>query len=263
MRLTLIKFIFMPGNKINKKIQEAGRLIKNAGCFSAFTGAGISVESGIPPFRGENGLWSIYDPDTFEIGYFLQYPEKSWELLRKLFYETFERAEPNQAHLVLAELEQKGLLKALITQNIDNLHYRAGSKNIIEYHGSSRELICTTCGNYYPVSPQLLQKLPPLCGCGGILKPDFVFFGEGIPPRAAVDADRVSEETDVMIVIGTTGEVYPAAIIPQNAKQNGAAIIEVNTHLSQFTNTITDIFLEGKASEIMTEIRDMINTHLK
>jgi NAD-dependent deacetylase len=241
-------------------IRKAAELMVNAKYLSAFTGAGISVESGIPPFRGKNGLWSIYDPSHFEIEYFIKHPEESWKLLKKLFFETFEKAAPNKAHIVLAELERMNILKALITQNIDNLHYLAGSKNIVEYHGNSRKLVCLSCGRSFPADPALLENLPPRCRCSGILKPDFVFFGEGIPIEAALEADRITESSDVMLVVGTTGQVYPAALIPQNAKRNGAKIIEVNQEPSEYSYDITDIFIKGKATKILEMIKMEIDS---
>jgi NAD-dependent deacetylase len=221
---------------------------------SGFTGAGISVESGIPPFRGKNGLWNIHDPALFEINYFLDHPEESWKLMIKLFYDTFEKAAPNRAHEVLAELEHKDILKALITQNIDNLHYRAGSKKIVEYHGNSRTLMCTRCGKTTQATPDILEQIPPHCRCSGLLKPDFVFFGEEIPPHAARESERIAKKSDVMIVVGTTGQVYPAALIPQSAKGSGAKIVEVNPEPSDYTDHVTDILLQGKAAEMFRPI---------
>ncbi|MGQ9617290.1 MAG: NAD-dependent protein deacylase [Spirochaetota bacterium] len=240
--------------ELTSLIRKAAELMVEAKYLSAFTGAGISVESGIPPFRGKNGLWTIYDPAHFEIDYFIQHPEESWKLLKKLFFETFEKAVPNEAHIILAELERKKILKALITQNIDNLHYLAGSKNIVEYHGNSRKLVCLSCRRSYPAEAKLLENLPPKCRCSGILKPDFVFFGEGIPIEAALEAERITESSDVMLVVGTTGQVYPAALIPQNAKRNGATIIEVNQEPSEYSYSITDIFIEGKATKMLEMI---------
>jgi len=240
------------------KLEQAARAINRARYLSSFTGAGISVESGIPPFRGEGGLWNSYDPALFEIDYYLNNPEESWPLMVKLFFETFEKAEPNRAHRVLAELEQKGILRALITQNIDNLHHRAGSKHLVEYHGNSRQLVCTVCGKDYPVTPELFNPSVPHCSCLGLLKPDFVFFGEGIPLKAALESERICYETDVMLVIGTTGLVYPAALIPRTARAQGAFIIEVNPEPSEYTGTITDLFLQGPAAQVMHEVHQAI-----
>ncbi len=130
-------------------IEEAAKLIKNAKHVTAFTGAGISVESGIPPFRGENGLWSKFDPLFLDINYFRQNPLKSWKLIKEIFYDFFGKAEPNSAHTALAEMEKSGYLNSVITQNIDNLHQTAGSKNVFEFHGTSKNLICTNCDKIY------------------------------------------------------------------------------------------------------------------
>ena len=134
-------------------IRSVASLIHSARYLTAFTGAGISVESGIPPFRGPGGLWSTYDPRMLELDYFVARPEKSWPLIKKIFYEHFGAAKPNAAHIGLARLEATGRLKCLVTQNIDNLHHRAGSRNIVEFHGSSRHLVCLGCGTQEPRKP--------------------------------------------------------------------------------------------------------------
>jgi len=236
-------------------IEKAAELIKNAKHITAFTGAGISVESGIPPFRGKDGLWSKFDPIFLEINYFHQNPLKSWELIKEIFYDFFGKAKPNAAHLALAEMEKRELLNAVITQNIDNLHQKAGSKEVYEFHGNSRNLVCTKCGSKFPVSEIGLNKLPPKCKkCGRVLKPDFVFFGEPIPEPARTNSFAETKKADVFILIGTTGEIMPASMIPYEAKNNGVKIIEVNTKPSNYTKSITDVFLEGKATEIMGEL---------
>lgn len=235
--------------------KKAAKIIKSAKHVTAFTGAGISVESGIPPFRGENGLWSKYDPIFLDIGYFHKRPKESWELIKEIFYDFFGKAEPNAAHFALAEMEQMGLLQAVITQNIDNLHQKAGSKEIYEFHGNSRNFVCTKCGLKFSVSEIGLNKLPPKCKeCRGILKPDFIFFGEPIPEPARSQSFAETEKADVFILIGTTGEIMPASMIPYEAKKNNVKIIEINTKPSNYTNSITDLFLEGKATEIMKKL---------
>lgn len=248
---------------MSNSLLDAAHLVVKARFLCALTGAGISVESGIPPFRGENGLWSKYDPGLFDISYFKSSPLESWRLLRKLFYEAFKNANPNEAHYVLARLEEKGLLKSLITQNIDSLHFNAGSRNVVEYHGNTRELICTTCRKRTEASPEKIEKLPPLCECGGVLKPNIVFFGEEIPLTALLKVQKAAEHTDVLLVIGTTGEVFPASYIPFEVKKRDAKIIEVNIKPSQYTEEITDIFLQGKASEVLYDLEKEIDTLLK
>lgn len=232
-------------------ILKAVQLLKKSKYITAFTGAGISVESGIPPFRGPEGLWSKYNPEILDINYFYNNPENSWRVIKEIFYDFFNTAKPNKAHYTLAQWEKSGLLKAIITQNIDNLHYTAGSRNIVEYHGTSRELTCVKCGRKYKAVSTLLDELPPRCECGGLLKPDFVFFGEGIPQKAILKSLEIVEKSDLMILIGTTGEIYPASLIPKEASAKGASIIEINTKPSNYTDSITDIFIKMKASEAL------------
>ncbi|RLD73912.1 MAG: RNA polymerase subunit sigma, partial [Bacteroidetes bacterium] len=210
------------------KLIEAAELIKKSKYAIAFTGAGISVESGIPPFRGSTGLWSKYDPIVLDINYFFTNTVDAWKVIRELFYDFFGKAKPNPAHIGLAQLEEKGILKAIITQNIDNLHQEAGSKTVYEFHGTARTIICTKCGDKYHSSEVNLKNLPPKCTkCNGILKPNFIFFGEGIPEEANSLSFLAAEQSDVFIVIGTTGEVMPASMLPATAKRNGAKIIEI------------------------------------
>ena len=235
-------------------ICTAAALIRDAAYLTAFTGAGISVESGIPPFRGEGGLWSRYDPRMLELDYFLAHPETAWPVIREIFYDHFGAAQPNAAHLALARLEKDGRLQTLITQNIDNLHYRAGSRNIVEFHGNSRLLVCLGCGKRVEAEPGTLRTLPPRCPCGGIYKPDFIFFGEGIPPSAHAKAEEAARRTDVMLVIGSTGEVFPAALVPRWASEAGATIIEINPTASEFTGTVSDLHVAMKAAEAFTLI---------
>jgi NAD-dependent deacetylase len=234
---------------------EAAKLIKKARRVTGFTGAGISVESGIPPFRGEEGLWSKYDPSCLEINYFHAHPEEAWVVIKEIFYDFFSSAKPNAAHLGLALMEEKGLLQTVITQNIDNLHQEAGSKEVYEFHGNSKYLLCLECGHRFHVSEVDMTGRPPSCGkCSGLLKPDFVFFGEAIPEVAHSRAIHEAQISDVFILIGTTGEVMPASFIPPLAKQSGAAIIEMNIEPSNYTYQITDIFLRARATEAMTRL---------
>lgn len=235
-------------------ISKAAAAIRNARHLVAFTGAGISAESGIPPFRGENGIWSRYDPKVLDIDYFNADPARCWPIIKEIFYDFFGKAKPNRAHLILAELEGNGLLKTLITQNIDDLHYRAGNRAVIEYHGNSRLLACPKCGKRFEVQAVDLTRLPPHCACGAVLKPDFVFFGEPIPAGALVGSEEAAKKADVMLVIGTTGEVYPAALLPREASRKGATIIEVNPEESAYTGDVTDIFVRLPAVVAMERI---------
>lgn len=239
-------------------IQQAAEIIQGARHLVAFTGAGISVESGVPPFRGPHGLWSSYDPKYLELSYFHRYPEKCWLILKEIFYEHFAKAKPNDAHRVLARLEAGGLLKAVITQNIDNLHQLAGSETVIEFHGNTRDLLCLSCGEITEVNPNLLEILPPRCSCGGILKPDCIFFGEAIPQEAWFESRREIETADAVLIVGSTGEVYPAASLPQQAVENGARIIEISPEESNFTQTITDVHVALPASSAMNLIEKFL-----
>jgi NAD-dependent deacetylase len=244
---------------MNKDLQVVADIMSKSKSMIAFTGAGISVESGIPPFRGPQGLWSKYDPKCLDLDYFHLNPKDSWIAIKSIFYDFFGSAKYNLAHKVLANLEEKGILKAIVTQNIDNLHQQAGSKVVYEFHGNSQKLICLQCGTTYAPSQVDLNHLPPVCKVDKrVLKPDFVFFGEGIPENAYRKSLQVAQKADVVLIIGTTGEVMPAAMIPGEAKRNGAVIIEINTEESNYTHSITDFFLQGKASEILGEINSII-----
>ncbi len=241
--------------KIDDSIKQAARIIQKSKFTIAFTGAGISVESGIPPFRGELGLWNKYDPKVLEIEYFLQKPEECWPYIREIFYDFFAEAKPNKAHLVLSEMEEKGYLNSVVTQNIDNLHYEAGNKIVHEFHGNSKKLKCLKCGRIYDVNAIDFKNIPPRCEDDGeVLKPDFIFFGEGIPSEAYQNSFADAEKADVCLIIGSTGEVTPASYVPHSAKQAGATVIEINPEETVFTRRITDIYLKGKASEIMNQL---------
>ncbi len=242
-------------DNLEKEIIEAAGLIANANHLVAFTGAGISVESGIPPFRGEGGIWSQYDPSILDIDFFSSNPNESWEVISKIFYEYFVDAQPNPAHYLLAKLEKRGMLNAVVTQNIDNMHREAGNDAVIEYHGNSKWLICNTCGERFEIATVSLDPLPPRCSSDhSVLKPDFVFFGEGIPADAASRSVEEVTLCDVLLVIGTTGEVMPAGMLPSIAKSNGAKIIEINPQRSSFTHSLTDLFLQGTAGEISKQL---------
>jgi NAD-dependent deacetylase len=245
---------------MNSLIEKAACAIKQSSNTIAFTGAGISVESGIPPFRGENGVWNKYDPKVLDLDYYLSDPARCWVYIREIFYDFFDRSKPNNAHLVLSRMEEKGLLKSVITQNIDNLHQEAGSKTVREFHGNSKQLVCLKCGRKYSVGEFDLKNIPPLCKYdGAILKPDFIFFGEGIPEKAYSNSFADAEKAEVCLAIGSTGEVVPAAYVPGIAKQHGATIIEINPEKSSFTGKITDIYLKGRAGEVLMQLEAFLN----
>ncbi len=234
-------------------ITETAKIIKESKYTIAFTGAGISVESGIPPFRGEHGLWNKYNPEVLDLGFYLQNEEKCWYYIREIFYDFFAEAKPNEAHLVLARMEKEGLLQSVITQNIDNLHREAGNKTVWEFHGNSKKLKCLKCRKIYNAHDFDFKNIPPRCADDNqILKPDFIFFGEGIPHEAYENSFAAAEKAEVCLIVGSTGEVTPASYIPRTAKQNGAIVIEINLEESTFTKQVTDIHLKGKAGEILT-----------
>ncbi len=225
-----------------------------------FTGAGISVESGIPPFRGPNGLWTKYDPRCIEINYFLQNPRDSWRKMKEIFFDSMEGAQPNTAHLALARFEEAGYVHWLITQNIDFLHQRAGSTKVTEFHGSIGSLHCLACGMKVLTSDLSWEPFPPVCQeCGSIIKPDFVFFGEDIPEKALSTSFSEAEKAELMLIIGTAGEVVPAAMLPTIAKRKGARIVEINLAPSRYTEGISDIFLQGSAAAVMSRLEKEID----
>ena len=202
-------------------------------------------------------MWTRYDPALLDIDHFLGDPARAWTTIKEIFYDFFGKAKPNKAHLVLAEMEKKGILGRTITQNIDNLHQEAGSTHVFEFHGNSKTLVCLGCHRKYKAEEISLDHLPPTCReCGGLLKPDFVFFGEAIPTIPLTAAYEAASISDVFLIIGTTGEVMPANQIPFLAKSNGAKIIEVNPQESNYTQRITDIFLKGKAGDVMERLSE-------
>lgn len=224
----------------------------------ASTGAGISVESGIPDFRSPGGIWSKYPPDEFAtIEAFLSNPAKVWRFWNDLGAD-LAHCVPNPAHYALAELERMGRLKAVITQNVDNLHQTAGSRTVIEYHGNAKRLVCLDCGKREDYVLGTRTVSVPRCTCGGLLKPDVVMFGELIPPEAMADAETMASTCDVMIIVGTSAQVYPAADLPFIAKRHGAYIIEANTQETEFTDCITDAFLRGPAGKTLPKLLDTV-----
>ncbi len=244
---------------MKNEIDFAVELLKNAKHIVAFTGAGISVESGIPPFRGENGLWNKYDPDCLLLDRYLTKPAESWKVIKEIFFNYFGVAQPNKAHQVLARMESEGNLKAIITMNIDNLHQEAGSKKVIEYHGNTKHMVCTHCHSRFSVlEVNMNEKYPQCPKCNHLLKPDFIFFGEAIPTDAYQHSFEEAQLADVLIIVGTTGEVMPASQIPNIAKRSGAKIIEINTAHTPYSDHISDIFLKGKAGKIFENLESKL-----
>ena len=236
-------------------IKKAAETIAAGRRIVALTGAGISVESGIPPFRGKGGLWEIYDPMEYAtIDAFMRNPKKVWQVLLMAMIDTLEKAEPSKGHSGLASLESMNRLKTVITQNVDGLHQMAGSTDVIEFHGSFAAFRCMNCTERVDIKDLNLTTLPPRCGCGGIYRPEVVFFGEMIPPDHLRRSRNIAEQCDVMLVVGTSATVQPAAELPHIAKRTGAAIIEINPENTPLTHGISDIFLKGEAGIVMEEL---------
>ncbi|MGO8987891.1 MAG: NAD-dependent protein deacylase [bacterium] len=242
-----------------KLIRKAAQDIFNSKKTIAFTGAGVSVESGIPDFRGSQGLWQKYDPEEFaHIDAFRSDPERIWLMLKDMFL-IIKDAKPNPAHLGLAELERMGYLSSVITQNVDGLHQAAGSRHVIEFHGSHRTLSCLKCSTTIDGASLKVEDLPPRCSrCSSLLKPDVVFFGEPISLKAQVSSLKESQSCSVVLSIGTSAIVYPAASIPITAKERGATVLEINREPTPLTHEISDYLISGSAGEIIPAIVEQV-----
>ena len=226
----------------------------------ALTGAGISVESGIPPFRGKGGVWESIDPMEFaHIDAFMRDPEKVWRVLIMALKTCLDEARPNAAHAGLAALEAGGHLKTVITQNVDGLHQMAGSTDVIEFHGTFAVLRCLDCGAQTPTRGMRLEAMPPRCPCGGIYRPDCVFFGEMIPPKILARSQAVAAACDVMLVVGTSAVVQPAALMPVIARDNGAVVIEINPEPTPLTHAVSDFLIPGKAVAVMQRLAETVS----
>lgn len=217
------------------------------------TGAGISAESGVPTFRGENGLWKKFKPEelaTFDA--FISNPQLVWEWYeyrRKLISEV----KPNPSHYGLVEMQSYFENFHLVTQNVDGLHQKAGSKEVIELHGNIKRNKCVGCGQKFEELEISSKEIPPKCRCGGMLRPDVVWFGEMLPQEAMNNAYEYSTYCDLFFSIGTSALVYPAASLPLIAKRAGAYLVEVNLEKTELSSLADEVFL-GKAGEIMPEI---------
>ena len=243
-------------------IGEAVRLIRRAKRVVALTGAGLSVASGVPAFRGSQGLWEKYDPYEYaSLDSFLADPGRVWGMLKELS-QTIGRARPNPGHLALTRLQELGRLNAVITQNVDNLHQTAGTREVIEFHGNGSSLICLSCGQRVESGRADLKKLPPKCECGGVLKPEIVFFGEAIPEDAFERAFHETDSADLMLVVGTSAKVTPASLMPQLAARNGIPIIEINTEQTGLTDTLSSLFLKGRAEVVLPNLTQGVGSTL-
>lgn len=236
-------------------------IIKSKYCI-AFTGAGVSAESGIPTFRGENGLWKRFRAEELATPEaFSRNPVLVWEWYRWRMRIVF-KAKPNRAHKALAELEDMGLLKCVITQNVDGLHKLAGSRCVVELHGNIRRVKCTRC-SYRQVLDKPPDEIPPKCPlCGNLLRPDVVWFGEPLPEDVWRKAFEHASRADIVLVIGTSGVVYPAAYIPYIVKEHGGLVVEINISDTPIT-TIADYVLRGKAGDILWSLVGLIKDVIK
>ena len=243
-------------------VQRAAELLAAASSGLALTGAGVSAESGIPTFRGEGGLWKKFDPvKVASIDYFLADPGAYWSVSRDRGRIALA-ARPNPGHLALAALEAAGHLAAIVTQNTDGLHQDSGSRRVIEVHGSGRTVQCLDCGTREPrseVQARLEVEMPPRCrSCGGIfLKPTVVLFGEPMPQPAVQEAFALARDADVMLVVGSSLVVSPAAEIPLAAVRAGARMIVVNAEPTPFDD-LAEVVIRGRSGELLPEIVRLI-----
>jgi len=244
-------------NEVNMDdlIKQAAEDLASAGKVAALTGAGISTESGIPPFRGKGGLWERFDPmEIAHIDSLMKDPAKVWTILVKEMKAIIDTAEPNDGHKGLARLEEMGKLETVITQNIDGLHQAAGNTDVIEFHGTFAWQRCMDCSQKYETRTVDISVIPPRCTCGGILRPDAVFFGEMIPQDAMWRSRQIATDCDLMLVVGTSAVVQPAALMPVIAKESGAKIVEINPEKTPLTDEISDYLIMGGAGDVMNRI---------
>ncbi len=246
-----------------EELARAAEMIRRSRYLVALTGAGISTPSGIPDFRSEgSGLWTIYDPmEVASIWAFSRRPEAFFEWVRPLA-RMIRAARPNPAHYALARLEAAGILKALITQNIDELHQKAGSRRVIEVHGHLREATCIRCYRKVPAAPYLDAFLEngtiPRCEvCGGVLKPNVILFGEQLPAQAFLAAQQEARRADVFLVAGSSLEVAPAGDLPILAKEHGARLILINLSPTA-ADRYADLQIRGDVAEILPLLVDAV-----
>ncbi|HSR13679.1 MAG TPA: NAD-dependent deacylase [Thermodesulfobacteriota bacterium] len=260
---------------MNSLIERAAEDLAGSSYAIALTGAGISTESGIPDFRGPSGVWTR-DPDAERRAYevyakFQRSPKDYWveRLTRPSLLGNLEKMSPNPGHHALAELESMGILKWTITQNVDGLHQKAGSRRVLDYHGNAFRLRCFSCGGRMEGEEVDLKallagdKLPPLCPkCGGVLKSDVVHFHEPIPMDVAEQSLEEAARCDLMLICGTSAVVFPFARLPRVARQGGrATIIEVNAEATPLTDDgVSDYLIQGKTGVILPQILEKIKS---
>jgi NAD-dependent deacetylase len=239
----------------NRLIEE----LKKAKSIIFFTGAGISAESGIDTFRGKGGVWNkMSAQELASYDGFMKNPNLVWEWYqyrRKIIRKT----EPNAGHKTIAEFEKYFNEVTVVTQNVDNLHKRAGSSNILELHGNIERNFCIACKTFYEVEKFVNTTEVPRCDkCGGLIRPDVVWFGEMLPQNIFAEAERKAANSDICFVVGTSAVVYPAVYIPLSAKEGGATVVEINIEPTELTST-TNYSIAGKAGEVLPEIYRLIN----
>jgi len=248
--------------------ERAAELLVSSRYIIGMTGAGVSVESGIPPFRGPGGLWTKHGEPPMD-GYqrFLADPKGYWEQRLKSpgeIVQALAQAQPNPGHYAMTALEQMGLLRYLITQNIDNLHRAAGHQRLAEIHGNAQLLRCIGCGTRFQKAdmPISLEALPPHCPeCSGLIKADTVHFGEPIPPDVLDICFRETRQADCMLIAGTSAVVYPAASFPQMIKEQSGCLIEVNLYDTPLT-PLADCSLKGPFGEILPALVERVRMQL-
>ncbi len=233
--------------------------LRDAQSVVAFTGAGISAESGVPTFRGDEGIWTKFKPEELaNLDAFMRNPELVWEWY-KARKKVISEVKPNAGHVALVEMEKMFSVFAVITQNIDNLHRRAGSKNVFELHGNIERNYCMKCGKNFANEFVLSGERIPYCECGGLIRPDVVWFGEMLPDDEWGGAMRACQSADVLLTIGTSGVVFPAASLPLEAKRAGAFIVEINPEPTPLTD-IADEFLQGKSGEVLPRLVERLKS---
>lgn len=248
-------------------LDKAARIIAESNHLVALVGAGMSAESGIPTFRGAGGLWTrMGEPSMNGYQQLLHDPVAWWEHqlnpeadpARTAFREAIDSAEPNAGHRALVDLERMDILQATITQNVDNLHARAGSTRLIEIHGNRTKVRCIGCESRWPRDAFDYEILPPLCPeCGGLVKGDTVMFGEPIPPRVLDACFEAIDRCDCIIVCGTSATVYPAAAFPQTVAERGGYVIEANPNETPLSR-ISDVALRGATGALLPRLVERV-----
>ncbi|MBU0691688.1 NAD-dependent deacylase [bacterium] len=228
---------------------------------AVLTGAGISAESGLATFRGDGGIWSKFKPEELaNMEAFLRNPERVWEWYQYR-RDVLDSANPNPGHFALAAWERICPEFSLITQNVDGLHQAAGSTRVIELHGNLKVNRCQSCGAESDTEEIRFEGKVPKCGCGGMLRPGVVWFGEMLPEAAIREAFQSSQTCDLFLVVGTSAVVYPAASLPEIAKESGAAVLEINPEPTPITRW-ADFSIRGNAGDILPQLVEAISIKL-